>query len=227
MMFDRRAYESVLTTERLGRVLHEHQVVLSVDVAALQLGREQEAPHGTMVVTDHEVAPKTRLGEPWTVDGHAAAFILRPDLAAAHEGVLWMTAALAFAEAVNGQIRWPDTVMVDDDSARVNVTTTLDGPLIRLVVASIRTSNSENWPQVLASTANAAEAALAADDVAGRIESRLLDIGSRVRVGLLPRGETVGTVAGVTTTGALRLETGSGRIADLPVGQAGTLEPLD
>jgi biotin-(acetyl-CoA carboxylase) ligase len=228
MMFDLAEFEATLATEVVGREPHEHQVVLSVDVAALQLGREQEAPHGAMVVTDHEVAPKVRLGEAWTGGGHAAAFVLRPDLAAAAEGVLWMAASLAFADALDGQIRWPDTVLMSDESVgRVNVNTTLAGPVIKLAVVSVRISSARDWPQVVARTANALEAGLAAADLSGRVEARLLDMGARVRVGLMPRGETVGVVTGITPTGAISLEMGSGRIGDLPVGQARILEPVE
>ena len=227
-MFDPDAFESQLRTDQLGRIVQLNQVVLSVDVAALQLGREQEAAHGALLVAEQEVAPKVRLGEPWTEGGQAAAFVLRPDLPATYEGRLWLAAVMAMAEAIDGRVRWPDTVVAAGvDAARVNVTSTLVGPAIGLAVLSFRVPDVGAWPAILARLANGLETLLVADDLVDRTDALLVDLGSRVRIGLMPRGETIGIVAGVTPTGALRLEMGSGRLADLPVGQARSLNPMD
>lgn len=204
------------------------QVVLSVDVAALQAGREENVAHGFMVVAEHEVAPKLRLGEPWLDGGGSAAIVIRPDLDAVDEGRIWLAASLAAAQAVDGKIAWPDTVFDERGAvARVNVTSVLAGPTIRFAVVSVRQADSaEGWSERLADVVNALERTLLQPAIAAEVDVRLMHRGARVQVGLMPRGDVVGTLVGVSTSGAARLEMGSGRVQELPVGQARALAPV-
>lgn len=223
MTFDEDRFAESLTTVELGRAVMHNQVVLTVDVAALQWARQGEASHGAVIVADQEAVPRTRLGRPWTGGGHAAAFVVRPDLAVDQEGRLWLAAGLALSRHLGGEVIWPDIVVAGGVGSVVNVTTVLKPGAIDLAVMSFRTPTSKGWSTDLARIANELETLLGLVDLHDRYTERCPLIGSEVEVKLMPRGEVVARVVGITATGAIQLEMGSGRVGDLPVAEVRSL----
>lgn len=223
MTFDENRFAQSLTTTDMGRALTHNEVVLTVDVAALQWGRQSDAPHGALLVADHEAVPRVRLGRPWTGGGHAAAFLVRPDLPVDQEGRLWLAAGLALSRHLGGEVLWPDMVVADGAGSVVNLTTVLRPGGIDLAVMSFRTTVSKDWTTDLARIANELEVALGLADLNVHYAERCPLIGSEVEVKLMPRGEVVARVVGISESGALRLEMGSGRVGDLPVAEVRAL----
>lgn len=124
---------------------------------------------------------------------------------------------------------WPDTIVSGSDGvARTTVTAVLAATMMEFCVVSVRRSADEpgisDW---LADFAAELERALDPDcELANELDSLLMHCDSTVRVRLLPRGEVVGKPLGVTASRGLRLETGSGRVDELPIGRARDLATL-
>ena len=79
------------------------------------------APHGAVVVAEHQRGGRGRHGRPWTAPpGQSLLFtvVLRPDLAADRVGLVPLAAGLAVADAaasfgVGARVKWPNDVRVD------------------------------------------------------------------------------------------------------------------
>lgn len=96
------------------RRFQSHPVLLSAAVTAAQWAGEG-APHGAVVVADHQIAPRGRAGRSWKVtpgQGLTFALVLRPQMAAAREGWLYAVALAALADACGPglTIEWPDEI---------------------------------------------------------------------------------------------------------------------
>lgn len=119
-----------LSAERLAAALDDasgfgtpHQVypvTVSVDSLALGWLRQEGAPEGAVVAADSELSARGRLGIPWvSVAGGSLAFsvLLRPQLPAEGEGLLWLLASLAAAEGVTAasgvdvRLKWPNDLL--------------------------------------------------------------------------------------------------------------------
>ncbi len=103
-----------------GPVVRHYPVGMSVEALASAWVRQEQAPHGAVVVLDNEVSGRLRGGEPWTAggdDGLMLAMVARPDLDPMREALLWLPASMAAADsltAVTGReqgVLWPDRVV--------------------------------------------------------------------------------------------------------------------
>lgn len=211
---------------------------MSVDALASSWARAEQGPDGAVVLLDNEISGRLRGGEPWTLggpDGLMMAMVARPEMNPLHEALLWLPASLAAADALaettNAELGvwWPDRVTersASEPRCAVNVIVQL-GPgrvehtifavrvdlraglhgdrvridvdlFIRTFVASARRHihHLSNEPDVLLS--DHAE--------------RCAQMGERVRVALLPRGEARGRVAAVDRDGFLVLESPTGML---------------
>ena len=97
-----------------GRPVQSHPVLLSTAVTAAEWARAG-ARDGSVVVADHQVAPRGRAGRPWSVtpgEGLAFALVMRPGLPAAREGWLYTVALTALADVCGeaATIAWPDEI---------------------------------------------------------------------------------------------------------------------
>ena len=110
-----------LKTERLGRVLEVAALLPSTpDVAKLRAAAG--APHGTVIVADHQSAGRGRRGRQFFSPpgcGVYMSVILRDGLSAEKVGLLTSAAAVAVAEAIEGvlpvtvQIKWVNDLLID------------------------------------------------------------------------------------------------------------------
>jgi biotin-[acetyl-CoA-carboxylase] ligase BirA-like protein len=120
---DGAALDAALTRDsRLWRSL---QVVAEAGStnADLVAAAGQEAPEGTVLVAEHQVAGRGRLDRVWTSPpraGLTVSVLLRPDVPAARRGWLPLLTGVALAEAVGestgvlASVKWPNDLLARD-----------------------------------------------------------------------------------------------------------------
>jgi BirA family biotin operon repressor/biotin-[acetyl-CoA-carboxylase] ligase len=222
-------------SELNGHVVRRYLMGVSGAALALAWARQEDAPHGATVVVDREVSPLGRLGRMWNTPPESTlsvALVLRPPLPVDQADATWLLAGLAAAEgaaAASGKelsTWWPDRV-VDSSSgeelAAVKVEVQLGPGKVRSAVASLRMDldklglGADGREQLL-------EAVLAAVDnhsagldegsegVAAAYEGQCWTIGRRVKLRLLPKGETRGVARRIDRSARLELESTTGLV---------------
>lgn len=217
--------------------LRRYRVGISVEQLALGWLRTEGAPSGSVVLVEQEIVPRQRLGVPWPVPAAATfscAAIVRCAIALEDEPILWVAALVAagrvlasaesgHAASIDTALVWPDSVVTTTGSVvgSVNIETQRGPGTVQAAIVSLRLDTRE-FPVAESDRAQTAKlfAVALASAVASLAEERdaLLDEftrrsalqGSRVRVRLLPRGDTRGTFASVTSDGRARLESSTG-----------------
>ena len=225
---------------------------MSVEALAAAWARTENAPAGSVVIAETEVAARLRGGVPWKLAGPQAlsmAVVVRPDIAPMQEALLWAAASLAVAEAIttttgveNGAI-WPDSVTrsaEEPPSCSVNVLAQLGPGAIDHVVVSVRADLEalaiESTEPSRAALVSAISAALGRtvgqleDDPVALIESFTdvcLIMDQSVQVKLLPRGEARGRVTAVDRDGFLVLESSTGMLERIAPASLRSLQLAD
>ena len=91
--------------------------------AALAAAAADDAPEGTVLVAEHQVAGRGRLDRVWTSPpraGVTVSFLLRPDVPAARRGWLPLLTGVALAESVGevtgvrASLKWPNDLLAVD-----------------------------------------------------------------------------------------------------------------
>ncbi|WP_347057893.1 biotin--[acetyl-CoA-carboxylase] ligase [Blastococcus sp. HT6-30] len=91
--------------------------------AALAAAAAGDAPEGTVLVAEHQVAGRGRLDRVWTSPpraGLTVSFLLRPDVPAARRGWLPLLTGVALAESVRevsgvlASVKWPNDLLAAD-----------------------------------------------------------------------------------------------------------------
>lgn len=118
--FDRQA-RSLLTTQHLGRTMRTYDEVGSTNSVAAEW-IEAGAPHGAVVVADHQTQGRGRLGRFWiAAAGLNLTFsvVLRPHLASDRLGLLTIAACTAvsrsvdrFVDPLRTSIKWPNDLIL-------------------------------------------------------------------------------------------------------------------
>jgi BirA family biotin operon repressor/biotin-[acetyl-CoA-carboxylase] ligase len=236
-----------VTIDRGGRPFRHFPVAVSVGAMALAWARQEAAPHGATVLTDHEINALGRLGYEWqagAAETLACAVVLRPTLDVEDADIPWLLGGLATAvgiEAATG-IRpatwWPDLV-VDPATSRPLVAVLSEAQLapgrVRAAVVSLRIDMGaigvprEGRDALLTSVLNALDDACdrLAEDPVGVIaayQSRCALVGRRIKVRLRPHGETRGEVSGVDVHGRLQLTSSTGMVERITVDMLRSLE---
>ncbi len=133
-----------------GPVVRHYPVGMSVEALASAWVRQEQAPHGAVVVLDNEVSGRLRGGEPWTVggdDGLMLAMVARPDLDPMKEALLWLPASMAAADSLTTAtgreqgVLWPDRVVDRETGApwcSINVVVQLGPGRVDHAVFSMR-----------------------------------------------------------------------------------------
>ena len=206
-----------------GEATRHMAVGLSVESAAGAWARREEAPHGAMVTLDAEVAGRRRGGVP-APPGPAIGVIVRPSLTVDNADRLWLVGLVAAHRTIRspGSLRvgWPDSLHVDATPiAFINVTAQLGPGRVEMAILSVRAVDALWMPKPdefrVAVLLALAQAESGFSDLAADYAAVSSIHGQRVRVVLLPRGETRGTVAGVEADGRLRLETPTGMVESI------------
>ncbi|MDQ6838941.1 MAG: hypothetical protein M3137_11575 [Actinomycetota bacterium] len=231
------------TTEIDGRPVRRFVVAVSAGAMALAWARQDQAPAGAAVVTGREIYPLGRLGIPWTLPAEstlAFAVILRPQLALHLADVVYMLGGLAAtegAEAVTGRHLgswWPDGV-VDTDSgepvAAIKAEVQLGPGTVRSAVLTMRfdlnglgigTAQGDDLVGAVLDALDrgsgwleqGTEGCAQAVAAYGR---RCALLGKRIKVTLLPKGETRGVAQRVDEAAQLEVVSATGMIERISV----------
>ena len=112
---------SIRKTKWLGDKIYYEPVSESTNTKAMQLA-EQGAPHGTIVVTDHQINGRGRRGRIWETEegaGIAMTFLLRPKIDPNNASMLTLIAAMAVARGIEDEtglkvgIKWPNDIIIN------------------------------------------------------------------------------------------------------------------
>jgi BirA family biotin operon repressor/biotin-[acetyl-CoA-carboxylase] ligase len=234
-------------SERFGRLVRHFKMSVSAGTLALAWARQENAPNGATVVVDREVSPLGRLGQIWTTPPErtlACAVVLRPPLPAEQADVTWLVAALAAAEGAEAATGtalatwWPDAVVEPESrtpAAVIKAEVQLGPGQVRSAVVTVRFDL-----EVLGVDADRRDDVLEAflrsiDEIGGRLsegaagpvaayERRCGLIGHRVKVRLLPKGETRGIARRVDRMARLELESGTGMVERIAIDALRALE---
>lgn len=112
---------SIRKTEWLGNRIYYEAEIDSTNTKAMKLA-EEGAPHGTIVVTDHQKNGRGRRGRSWeSPAGEAIAmtFLLRPKIDPNNASMLTLIAAMAVARGIEDEtglkagIKWPNDVIIN------------------------------------------------------------------------------------------------------------------
>lgn len=112
---------SIRKTQWLGSRIYYESEMDSTNTRAMQLA-EQGAPHGTLVVTDHQLNGRGRRGRTWeTPPGSAIAMtiLLRPKINPNNASMLTLVAAIAVARGIEDEsglkvgIKWPNDIIIN------------------------------------------------------------------------------------------------------------------
>ncbi len=219
-----------METEVAGRPARHFQVAISAGAQALAWARQEEAPHGVAVWVDREISPLGFRGRMWHAPAEstlACAVVLRPPLAAEEGDLTWLIGALGAVDGTEAAAGmplatwWPDAVVGADSQAAVasvksevqlgpgrvrSAVVTMRFDLERLGLAA--SGRDELLDSVLTAIDGVSETAAGSEGAAGVAEGygqRCALVGRRVKIRLLPRGETRGVVGGVDRTARLEL----------------------
>ncbi|MDP8991994.1 MAG: hypothetical protein M3N31_02925 [Actinomycetota bacterium] len=241
----------VVESERFGRAVRHFQVAISAGAQALAWARQEEAPHGATVVVDREISPLGLRGRMWHAPAEstlACAVVLRPPVPAEEGDSAWLVGALGAlqgAEAATGAALstwWPDTV-IDADSGEpvvgIKAEVQLGPGQVRSAVVTQRfdlerlgidPARRDELLEAVVTALDGAGEALGGDggtgDVAAAYEGRCALMGRRVKIRLLPRGESRGVVAGVDRTARLELKSPTGMVERVTIDMFRELEAL-
>lgn len=130
----------------LGRALRYYDEIASTNTEAMEWALSG-APHGAVVVTDHQTGGRGRWGRPWfSLPGKGLQFslILRPDLEVERHGILTAALGVAVAETLEDvvglatTIKWPNDVLLNDKKvAGILVETQTVGSTVAVAVCGI------------------------------------------------------------------------------------------
>lgn len=219
-------------SERFGHPIRTYRIAVSASALALAWARQENGPNGATVIVEREVSPLGRHSKLWTTPAEstlALGVVLRPPLSVEEADATWLLAALAAtegAQAASGKQLaswWPDTVLTADTEQIVSVLRAeiqLGPGAVRSAVATVRfdldalgipDGRDALLEAFLASLDRHGESlADGATAVAAAYEGLCSLMGRRVKVRLMPKGETRGVVSGVDRMARLALESGTG-----------------
>lgn len=236
-------------TERFGHAVRHYRMGVSGAALALAWARQENAPDGATVVVEREVSPLGRLGKMWSVPPESTlsiAVVMRPPLSVEEADATWLLAGVAAAEgaeAASGRklaTWWPDLVVdaeTDEQVGALKVEIQLGPGKVRSAVASIRL-DLEKLGLGIDGRDAVLEAVLAAFDrasatlgegsagVAAAYDGRCGLLGRRVKLRLLPKGETRGVARRVDRSARLELESATGMVQKVAIDNLRELEAV-
>lgn len=236
-------------SERFGHTVRNYRMAISAGALALAWARQDDAPHGATVVAEREVSPLGRHGKLWPTPPEktlSLAVVLRPPLSVEDADATWLLAGVAAAEAaevVSGRPMstwWPDGVVdgeTGDDVGNLKVEIQLGPGKVRSAVASVRLDleklglGDDGRDALLEAVLGAVdrlsgELEEGAQSVAAAYEARCGLLGRKVKVRLLPKGETRGVARQVDRGARLALESGTGMMQRIAIDTLRDLEAV-
>lgn len=194
-----------------GRPLRTYPAMLSTEAEAMAWARTG-APHGAVVVTGYQAAPRGRAGLSWeklNEPGHGLGFslVLRMDLDEAHEGWMYAPTLVGMLDALEDSsdlaLEWPDRVVRGEETAAaVGVQSEAVGGRLQWGVVSVFVPGAEPpRARLFANAVESIEARLGqpVDDLRAAYRARCATFGRRVVARLLPLGPAAPAYVGVAT----------------------------
>lgn len=235
--------------ERFGHTLRYYRMGVSGAALALAWARQEDAPHGATVIVEREVSPLGRLGKLWAPPPESTlsfAVVLRPPLSVEDADATWLLAGVAAAEgaeAASGRpvsTWWPDLIVDSESENQVGalkVEIQLGPGKVRSAVASIRLDlvslgigadgRDRLLEAVLGSVDTHSETLVeGSEGVAAAYDGRCGLLGRRVKLRLLPKGETRGIARRVDRTARLELESTTGLVQRIAIDSLRDLEAV-
>ena len=220
-----------------GRPLRTYPALLSTDAEAVAWARAG-GPAGAVVVADYQASARGRGGVPWTArPGRdlCCSILLRPAISPDDEGWVFVAAALAVLEILEGDatVEWPDRILLDGRlvaEVAGHAGLGAEGVAWVIVNALLYDPPPPRGP-VLARLAEAVEEVQLPDATAlARFRERCTTIGRPVVAHIAPTWpdgvQIAGTAVSVLEDGALVIERpGRSRIAVRPQHLAGLEDP--
>jgi len=223
--------------------IRHYQAAVSAEAVALAWARQEEAPSGATVVVDNEVSPRGHAGRLWcapATDTLSMAVVLRPEFTVEDADAAWLVAGMLARKSISATSArsvstwWPDRVVDSDDGAELAMTKAevqLGPGRMRFAVVTFRFD--------LARLGVAREDLIDAVDDARVDDSSVIDdaelvsrgysercalLRQKVRVLLLPKGETRGRVSGVDRSARLQIESSTGMVERIGIHSLRSLE---
>ncbi|MDQ6727343.1 MAG: hypothetical protein M3066_14430 [Actinomycetota bacterium] len=235
------------TVERFGRPMRRFSVAVTAEAMALAWANQEDAPQGATVVVDHEIRPSGLHGRMWNVaqpDTLACSIVLRPTVSVEEADSAWLLAASASAagaQAVSGvelATWWPDAVVLaatQTQVAAVRAEVQLGPGRVKAVVITLRFDlpglglDAAKKDALLEAVVGAVDEGCerlseGASSAAADYDARCALLGHRVKIRLLPKGETRGTARRVDRAARLELESPSGLVEKIGINQVGELK---
>lgn len=232
--------------DRLERPIRRFQAAVSAEAQALAWANQEQAPHGAAVVVIHEVSPRGRIGRVWWAPAEATlacAVVLRPALPAQEGDSVWLAGGLVAAraaEAVAGRALatwWPDLVVdagTGEEVAAVKAQVQLGPGRVRHAVVTARfdlgrlgidPSRRDGLLEALLASLDEAGGELGdGAAAAAAYAKKCVLLGERVKLTLLPKGETRGVARGIDGGARLEIESATGMVERIPVDSLRHLE---
>lgn len=218
-------------TEGAGDRRRRYPVAVSAEALALAWARQEDAPAGSVIVVDHEISPRGRLGRLWPHPAERTAvlaMVWRPAVAASAADLVWAAASLGLLRAVQAlgegdgpALWWPDEV--HDGGGRLLGAVRAEvqlGPgrvTSAVVTGRIDLDHAGGYSRedVLVEVEGEMAAVAAVldrdpDALRAACYERSALAGRRAVAHLLPKGEVRGEVAGVDPDGGLVLRSATG-----------------
>jgi BirA family biotin operon repressor/biotin-[acetyl-CoA-carboxylase] ligase len=123
--------------------------------AALTAAAARDAPEGSVLVAEHQVAGRGRLDRVWTSPpraGLTVSFLLRPDVPAARRGWLPLLTGVALAEAVGevtgvrSTLKWPNDLLAVDGRKLAGILAESTGTAVVVGVGLNVSTTAEELP---------------------------------------------------------------------------------
>lgn len=160
---------NIKNTSEFGKNLSCNDVVDSTNNVAKKMA-EDGAPHGTIVIAEHQTGGRGRRGRNWVSPeqtGIWMTYILRPDIAPDRASMLTLVAALAAADGIHEEmaaagcgvhckIKWPNDIVLNDKKI-VGILTEMsaDPDCVNYVAAGIGINvNTTQFSEDISSTAS-------------------------------------------------------------------------
>lgn len=219
-------------------------VAVNAEALALAWARQEAAQAGSVVIVDHEISPRGRLGRLWPHPAERTAVLAavwRPTLDAERADLVWLAASLGLLTAARSLVAaevglwWPDGIVTEDTRRFGEVRAEIQlgpGRVVSAVVTARLHLDHLGLPDrddVLAAMIEGLEEGALTLDAeqdavcSAYVASHLLT-GRIVTARLLPRGAVRGTVGGVDDHGRLELVSSTGLVERVPVDNLDRLE---
>jgi BirA family biotin operon repressor/biotin-[acetyl-CoA-carboxylase] ligase len=242
----RNTENSAGAADRLERSVRRFQAAVSAEAQALAWANQEQAPHGAAVVVTHEVSPRGRIGGIWWAPAErtlACAVVLRPTLPA-HEGdSVWLVGGLVAARAAESVAGcplatwWPDLVIdagTGEEVLAVKAQIQLGPGRVRHAVVTARfdlgrldidPARRDELLEALLTFVDEAGPELGDGAAAAAAYAKKCALlGERVKLTLLPKGETRGIARGIDGGARLEIESATGMVERIGVDSLRHLE---